>query len=60
MVEAQTSQDFGERFRTTFLQPRREAFAQITDRAARRGDLPPHPAPANVDDLVKTLSAVSR
>lgn len=41
MLEAQTSQNFGKGFRTTFLQPRREAFAAITDGAARRGDLAP-------------------
>lgn len=52
MIEAQTSPEFGERFRTTFLQPRREAFAVITDRAAKRGDLPPRPAATNVADIV--------
>ena len=52
MVEAQLRDDFGERFRTTFLEPRRAAFALITDRAARRGDLPPHPSPEVIADIV--------
>jgi len=52
MAEAQVSPEFGERFRTAFLVPRREAFAVITDRAAQRGDLPDRPEPGTVADIV--------
>jgi AcrR family transcriptional regulator len=52
MAEAQIDSEFGERFRTAFLQRRRQAFAVITDRARHRGDLPRRPDPANVADIV--------
>jgi AcrR family transcriptional regulator len=52
MAEAQLDAAFGERFRVAFLQRRRNALAVIVDRARERGDLPPHPAPAVVADLV--------
>lgn len=40
MVEAQLRPEFGDRFRATFLTPRRDAFARLVERARRRGDLP--------------------
>lgn len=52
MAEAQVDEAFGERFREAFLQRRRDALAVIVDRARQRGDLPPHPAPTVVLDLV--------
>lgn len=52
MAEAQVDEAFGERFRGAFLQRRRDALAVIVERARLRGDLPPHPAPAVVLDLV--------
>jgi AcrR family transcriptional regulator len=52
MAEAQLDEAFGERFRAAFLQRRRDALAVIVDRARERGDLPPHPAPAVIFDLV--------
>jgi AcrR family transcriptional regulator len=52
MAEAQLDQAFGERFRASFLRRRREALMVVVDRAHERGDLPPHPAPAVVLDLV--------
>jgi len=52
MAEAQLDQDFGERFRTAFLERRRDALAVITDRARDRGDLPDRPAAAIVADIV--------
>jgi AcrR family transcriptional regulator len=52
MVESQHRADFGDRFRTTFLEPRRHAFAAITRRAAARGDLPPGPSPDTTADIV--------
>ena len=52
MAEAQLNPTFGDRFRTGFLERRREAFAVVTDRAAERGDLPPHPAPSVAADIV--------
>jgi tetracycline repressor-like protein len=44
--------EFGERFRTAFLQRCRQAFAVITDRASQRGDLPERPGPGTVTDIV--------
>lgn len=41
MAEAQIDPGFGRRFRDGFLTRRRAALATLTDRAARRGDLPP-------------------
>jgi AcrR family transcriptional regulator len=52
MAEAQINPDFGERFRTAFLQRRRDALAVITNRARERGDLPERPAPGTVADIV--------
>jgi len=52
MAEAQLDRDFGERFRVSFLERRRDALAVITDRARERGDLPAHPDPATVADIV--------
>lgn len=52
MAEAQVNPEFGARFRAEFLDRRREAFAVITDRARARGDLPGHPDPGTVADIV--------
>jgi AcrR family transcriptional regulator len=52
MAEAQLDRDFGERFRVSFLERRRDALAVITSRARERGDLPPRPDPATVADIV--------
>jgi len=52
MAEAQINPDFGERFRTVFLQRRRDALAVITTRARERGDLPERPAPGTIADIV--------
>jgi AcrR family transcriptional regulator len=52
MAEAQLNPDFGDRFRSGFLQRRREALAVITARARDRGDLPERPAPGTVADIV--------
>ena len=52
MAEAQINPEFGERFRTAFLQRRRQALAVITDRARQRGDIPGRPDPGTVADIV--------
>jgi AcrR family transcriptional regulator len=52
MAEAQLDAEFGERFRSAFLERRREALGVITGRARDRGDLPDHPDPAVVADIV--------
>jgi AcrR family transcriptional regulator len=52
MAEAQTHPAFGERFRAAFLHRRRNALATIVSRAAERGDLPAHPSPSTVLDIV--------
>ncbi|HEX4089210.1 MAG TPA: TetR/AcrR family transcriptional regulator [Trebonia sp.] len=52
MAEAQIDPEFGDRFRAAFLERRRQSFAIITDRARERGDLPPHPAPGTIADIV--------
>ena len=52
MAQAQIDADFGERFRVSFLQRRRDALAIIVDRARARGDLPPVPSPDVVADIV--------
>lgn len=52
MADAQLNREFGARFRTAFLERRREALAVITDRARHRGDLPAKPAPGTVADIV--------
>jgi AcrR family transcriptional regulator len=40
MAEAQIDPEFGERFRTSFLQQRRGALSTILDRASARAELP--------------------
>jgi AcrR family transcriptional regulator len=52
MAQAQIDADFGERFRVSFLQRRRDALAIIVDRARARGDLPPVPSADLVADVV--------
>lgn len=52
MAEAQINPDFGDRFRSAFLERRREALAVITDRARGRGDLPQRPEPGTVADII--------
>jgi AcrR family transcriptional regulator len=52
MAEAQINAAFGDRFRSAFLNRRREALGIILDRARTRGDLPPVPAPGTVADIV--------
>jgi AcrR family transcriptional regulator len=52
MAEAQLNPAFGDRFRAGFLERRRDAFAVVTDRAAKRGDLPEHPNPSVAADIV--------
>jgi AcrR family transcriptional regulator len=52
MAQAQIDDDFGERFRTTFLQRRREALGVLVERARLRGDLPESPSPDLVTDMV--------
>jgi AcrR family transcriptional regulator len=52
MAQAQIDADFGERFRVSFLQRRRDALAIIIDRARARGDLPPAPSADLVADVV--------
>jgi AcrR family transcriptional regulator len=52
MAQAQIDEDFGERFRATFLQHRREALGLILERAGTRGDLPSSPPPELVIDTV--------
>lgn len=52
MAQAQLDSEFGERFRSTFLQSRRDALGIILDRARTRGDLPPGVSPGTVADIV--------
>ncbi|MEV0096880.1 TetR/AcrR family transcriptional regulator [Streptomyces sp. NPDC050738] len=52
MAEAQINTDFGQLFRTAFLQGRRDALHVVLDRARSRGDLPRHPTAATVLDIV--------
>jgi len=52
MAHAQIDAEFGQRFRTAFLQRRRDALGAILDRASARGDLPPHLSPGTVTDIV--------
>src|SRR5919201_2607397 len=44
MAHAQIDAEFGERFRGSFLQRRRDALAIVVDRAKERGDLPTVPS----------------
>src|SRR5262249_8733722 len=50
--EAQIDPAFGERFRTSFLQPRRNALGAVLDRARSRGELPPGLSPGSITDIV--------
>lgn len=52
MAQAQIDANFGERFRVSFLQRRRDALAIIVDRARARGDLPLAPSADLVADVV--------
>ncbi|PWU50457.1 TetR family transcriptional regulator [Micromonospora globispora] len=52
MAHAQIDEEFGERFRNSFLQRRRDALAIIVDRAQERGDLPAVPSPGTIADIV--------
>jgi AcrR family transcriptional regulator len=52
MAEAQVNSAFAERFRSTFLQHRRDALGQVIKRAQERGDLPPGVSPPTVADIV--------
>jgi AcrR family transcriptional regulator len=52
MAEAQIDPEFGERFRESFLQHRRDALGVVVGRAAERGDLPPGASPETVIDMV--------
>ncbi|AWS45419.1 TetR/AcrR family transcriptional regulator [Streptosporangium sp. 'caverna'] len=52
MSEAQINAGFGERFRASFLQRRRDALGIVLDRARARGDLPPGLSPVIVTDIV--------
>jgi AcrR family transcriptional regulator len=52
MARAQIDEEFGQRFRVSFLQHRRDALAVILDRAHARGDLPPNLARGTITDVV--------
>jgi AcrR family transcriptional regulator len=52
MAHAQIDAEFGQRFRTAFLQRRRDALGAILDRAGARGDLPSGLSPGMVTDIV--------
>ena len=52
MARAQIDDAFGQRFRTAFLQRRRDAFAVILDRAQARGELPPGVSAGTIADIV--------
>jgi AcrR family transcriptional regulator len=52
MARAQIDEEFGQRFRASFLQRRRDALAVIVDRAQVRGDLPLRLARDTVADVV--------
>jgi AcrR family transcriptional regulator len=52
MAEAQINPEFGSRFRSAFLERRRDALAIIIDRARERGDLPDRPDPGTTADIV--------
>jgi AcrR family transcriptional regulator len=51
MAHAQIDAEFGQRFRTSFLQRRRDALGVILDRARARGDLPPGLRSGTVADI---------
>jgi AcrR family transcriptional regulator len=52
MAHAQIDDEFGDRFRASFLQRRRDALGIILDRAHARGDLPPTLSPGTAADIV--------
>ncbi|OHV53826.1 TetR/AcrR family transcriptional regulator [Frankia sp. B2] len=52
MAHAQIDEEFRGRFRSSFLQRRRDALGIILDRARTRGELPPVPSPGTAADLV--------
>jgi AcrR family transcriptional regulator len=52
MARAQIEEAFGQRFRDSFLQRRRDALAVVLDRAAARGELPPHLPRGTAADIV--------
>jgi hypothetical protein len=52
MAESQIDAEFGERFRASFLQRRRDALGIVLDRAQARRDLPPALPPGTVTDIV--------
>lgn len=52
MAHAQIDAEFGERFRASFLQRRRDALGIILERAQARGDLPPGRSPGTVTEIV--------
>ncbi|MFJ5927906.1 TetR/AcrR family transcriptional regulator [Kitasatospora sp. NPDC092948] len=52
MAEAQIDPAFGERFRETLLNPRREALGTVVDRVREAGLLAPHLTTATAVDLV--------
>ena len=52
MARAQIDDAFGQRFRTAFLQRRRDALAVILDRARARGELPAGVSADTITDIV--------
>src|SRR5207253_2890357 len=52
MAHAQIDAEFGDRFRASFLQRRRDALGTVLDRARARGDLAPGLSPGTVADIV--------
>ena len=52
MARAQIDEAFGQRFRTAFLQRRRDALAVILDRARARGELPAGVSAGTIADIV--------
>jgi AcrR family transcriptional regulator len=52
MAHAQIDAEFGQRFRASFLQRRRDALGAVLDRARARGDLPAGLPPGTVTDIV--------
>ncbi|MGA2827239.1 MAG: TetR/AcrR family transcriptional regulator [Streptosporangiaceae bacterium] len=52
MARAQIDDAFGQRFRTAFLQRRRDALAVILDRAQARGELPAGVPAGTIADIV--------
>jgi AcrR family transcriptional regulator len=52
MARAQIDDAFGQRFRTAFLQRRRDALAVILDRASARGELPAGVSAGTITDIV--------